>query len=258
MLVDQCRLWSSHPCSHMRRRTSPLPARAATSPLRKRGQLGAATVPRWSADELSDLRRLAEKKKAGANTTWQAIAEELTRKHGSQRTAQGVMQHYWKKMQKEASTSKRASWIQRQQQTFGWPLLVCCCTVYFAQGFRSLAHMSTQLFLKDAGKLEPAAIQGLLSAAALPWSFKPAYGLVSDAFPIGGQHRRPYLVIAAIVGILAWSSLAVVAFSSATTLPIGVITALLWLSNFSTALSDVVVDAMVTSCFPTPSLSPLS
>ena len=132
----------------MRRRTSPLPARAATSPLRKRGQLGAATVPRWSADELSDLRRLAEKKKAGANTTWQAIAEELTRKHGSQRTAQGVMQHYWKKMQKEASTSKRASWIQRQQQTFGWPLLVCCCSVYFAQGFRSLAHMSTQLCYK--------------------------------------------------------------------------------------------------------------
>lgn len=99
--------------------------------------------------------------------------------------------------------------------------------------------------------LEPAAIQSLLATAALPWSVKPLYGLVSDAVPIRGQHRKPYLVLAAAVGLAAWSGLALLAApgAAAASLPpltaMALLTALLLLSNLSTALSDVVVDAMV-------------
>ncbi|EOD13350.1 hypothetical protein EMIHUDRAFT_256863 [Emiliania huxleyi CCMP1516] len=76
------------------------------------------------------------------------------------------------------------------------------------RGFRALSGLATQFFLKDSLGLEPAAIQSLLATAALPWSVKPLYGLVSDAVPIRGQHRKPYLVLAAAVGLAAWSGLA--------------------------------------------------
>ena len=98
-------------------------------------------------------------------------------------------------------------------------------------------------------RLDPSSIQGLLSTAALPWSLKPLYGLVSDSFPINGRHHKPYLLVASFLGVFAWCALAFVtsragpiddASSSASSM--GAITALLGLSNFSKALSDVIVD----------------
>jgi Na+/melibiose symporter-like transporter len=145
------------------------------------------------------------------------------------------------------TTTCTSTWLSRQREAFGTPFLVCCCVVYFAQGFRSLAGLSAQFFLKDTAGLEPAAMQSLLSTVSLPWSLKPLYGLASDAFPVSGRHRKPYLVLAAIVGVVSWLGLAAVSSgdASASGVPLRLITALLWLSNFSTALSDVIVDAMV-------------
>lgn len=154
-----------------------------------------------------------------------------------------------------AAKPKEQRWLLRQRDSFGWPFLICCCTVYFAQGFRSLSALATQFYLKDVVRLEPAAIQALLSAAAVPWSLKPLYGLTSDAFAIFGQHRRPYLVVAALVGVLSWCGLAIVAapraggddaaYDAGRWRTLWVLSTLLWFSNFSTALSDVIVDAMV-------------
>ena len=109
---------------------------------------------------------------------------------------------------KAAAGALELSWLGRQRAAFGLPFLTCICVVYFAQGFRALSGLATQFFLKDSLGLEPAAIQSLLATAALPWSVKPLYGLVSDAVPIRGQHRKPYLVLAAAVGLAAWSGLA--------------------------------------------------
>ena len=33
----------------------------------------------------------------------------------------------------------------------------------------------------------------------LPWSFKLVFGFISDAFPINGAHRKPYLVAGALI-----------------------------------------------------------
>ena len=53
-------------------------------------------------------------------------------------------------------------------------------------------------YLKDVVKLEPAAIQAILSTSALPWSLKPLYGLLADRVPIMGYHFRPWLAISSI------------------------------------------------------------
>ena len=44
----------------------------------------------------------------------------------------------------------------------------------------------------------------------LPWGFKIFYGMLSDAVPIMGQHRKPYLVLgwsATLIGALAFTAL---------------------------------------------------
>ena len=137
----------------------------------------------------------------------------------------------------------RPSWLSRQGTAFGLPFLSCCCIVYFAQGFRSLASLACQLFLKDTLQLEASTIQNLLAVSALPWSLKPLYGVVSDAYPICGLHRKPYLVVGAFLGVVAWVGLAGTASAGATDLTLLLV--LLLCSNLSTALSDVIVDAMV-------------
>ena len=35
---------------------------------------------------------------------------------------------------------------------------------------------------------------------ALPWIIKPVYGILSDAVPLLGYHRRSYLIIFGILG----------------------------------------------------------
>jgi len=143
------------------------------------------------------------------------------------------------------------SWFERQQNTFGLPFLACICAVYFAQGFRTLSGLHCQLYLKDTLGMDPGKMQALLSLSGLPWSLKPLYGLVSDAYPLFGQHRKSYLMLGAVIGSIAWIGLAILAKShsggdddgsSKSTSPL---LFLLILSNLSTALSDVMVDAMV-------------
>lgn len=39
-----------------------------------------------------------------------------------------------------------------------------------------------------------------MSAANLPWTIKPAIGLLSDTVPLWGYHRKSYLVAAGLAG----------------------------------------------------------
>lgn len=136
------------------------------------------------------------------------------------------------------------AWFQRQRRAFGTPFLICCCCVYFAQGFRALSELRLQLWLKDGLRFEPADLQWLMSLAALPWSVKPLYGLVSDARPLWGRRRKPYLIIGALLGAVSWVSLALLSRHGEDANR-HLLLALLVAGNLSTALSDVIVDAMV-------------
>ena len=88
-------------------------------------------------------------------------------------------------------------------------------------------------------------MQSLLSLSVLPWSFKPLFGLCSDSFGFRGQHRKPYLILAAAIGVAAWAGLALISSVGGSGVPLWALGLLLTLSNLSTALSDVIVDAMV-------------
>ena len=119
------------------------------------------------------------------------------------------------------------------------PELFAILTVYFIQGVLGLAQLAVKFFLKDDLGLSPTRMAALSGIIALPWVIKPLFGFLSDGVPIAGYRRRPYLILAGILGSLAWIALATIARDGWTA------TLFLILTSVSVATSDVIIDSIV-------------
>lgn len=117
--------------------------------------------------------------------------------------------------------------------------LIAILTVYFVQGILGLARLAVSFFLKDELRLGPAQVSALFGIVALPWIVKPLFGFISDGLPIFGYRRRPYLILAGILGTISWVSLATIVHD-----PISA-TAAIALGSLSVAVSDVIVDSLI-------------
>jgi hypothetical protein len=70
--------------------------------------------------------------------------------------------------------------------------LVFC---YFCVGMTgSLLSTPLNVYLVEVLNAEPAMQNTIIILQTLPWSFKIIFGFLSDAVPIFGMHRKPYLV----------------------------------------------------------------
>lgn len=123
-------------------------------------------------------------------------------------------------------------------KAYAWSTLTILFLVYWSQGFKHFGVLALAYFFEDTLQLEPASAQYVFSLGQLAWYFKPLYGMVSDNFPISGNHRKPYLCLAGLLGLFAYLS-----FLRLTT-PFQAALALL-LSELSQALADVVCDAII-------------
>jgi folate/biopterin transporter len=124
----------------------------------------------------------------------------------------------------------------------GQPLtseLAAILLVYFVQGILGLARLAMSFFLKDDLGLTPAEVGALTGIATLPWTIKPLFGFMSDGLPIGGYRRRPYLMLAGLLGAASWLALATVVQSGWAAI------IAMTFSSLSVAVSDVIVDSLV-------------
>ncbi len=119
------------------------------------------------------------------------------------------------------------------------PELAAIMLVYFVQGILGLARLAISFFLKDELGLTPAETAALVGVAVLPWTLKPLIGFLSDGLPILGYHRRPYLILAGLMGSLSW-----VAFGTIVNTPLAA-TIIITFTSLSVAISDVIVDSIV-------------
>jgi len=117
--------------------------------------------------------------------------------------------------------------------------LVAILLVYFVQGILGLSQLAVSFFLKDNLGLSPAEMAALLGVVSIPWIIKPAFGFMSDGLPIFGYRRRPYLILAGLVGAASWVMLATLVHTA-----LGA-TISITLGSASIALSDVIVDSLV-------------
>jgi folate/biopterin transporter len=119
------------------------------------------------------------------------------------------------------------------------PELIAILTVYFVQGILGLARLAVSFFLKDDLALSPAQMAALVGVAALPWTIKPLFGFLSDGLPLLGYRRRPYLILAGLLGTSGWVALATAVNNAWTAM------AALFVTSASIAISDVIVDSLV-------------
>lgn len=119
------------------------------------------------------------------------------------------------------------------------PELVAILLVYFVQGILGLARLAVSFFLKDQLNMSPVEVSAMMGIVSIPWMVKPLFGFLSDGLPIFGYRRRPYMILAGILGALSW-----IAMATIVTVPWQATVAVA-LSSLSIAISDVIADSLV-------------
>ncbi|GJM88470.1 hypothetical protein PR202_ga04536 [Eleusine coracana subsp. coracana] len=111
---------------------------------------------------------------------------------------------------------------------------------FWVQGFRLFPWLGVNFFLKDGMGVAASSLQILQASANMPMVAKPLLGLLSDAVPIRGHRRLPYVAIGALLQAISWLS---IALWPAISLPI--LTVFVLLSNFGASICEVANDAIV-------------
>ncbi|CAE7528805.1 unnamed protein product [Symbiodinium natans] len=128
-------------------------------------------------------------------------------------------------------------WLRELYATFGNFIPFAVITYGVNQ---SVAwHISTfalRFYMKDVLLLDGATMGRLNTAAILPWNMKPFMGLLSDGIAIFGYHRRSYVIIAALCGLVSYILLGTVA------LPATALVVVMISINASMSTIDVIVD----------------
>jgi len=112
---------------------------------------------------------------------------------------------------------------------------------YFSIGFAS-SFLTTPLniYMVNVLNAEPPIQSTMNILQTLPWSMKLFFGFISDAFPIAGAHRKPYLIMGSVLYSGAFILYSLIASENLTLLA-----ASLFLGTVGLIQMDVMTDTMV-------------
>ncbi|KAL8442466.1 hypothetical protein Emag_006429 [Eimeria magna] len=120
-----------------------------------------------------------------------------------------------------------AHYFQRLHREFGGALLLCLASNYmFLKGaaYHMAIAASTPVF-REVLKLQAEQHSVATALFMIPWSIKGIVGSFSDLFALGGYHKRSYMVIASLLGIVGSSLL--IAYAGSLTMGVAVAAILL-------------------------------
>ncbi|MHA1110367.1 MAG: MFS transporter [Promethearchaeota archaeon] len=110
---------------------------------------------------------------------------------------------------------------------------------YFAQGAAFAAILLIAPFLEDTLGYTSDQALTLQSVMMIPWLIKIIFGILSDTVKIGKFGRRkPYILIASVIGIIGWSTLPLYTTQHWSVIFVGM------LVTGSVALGDTVLDSL--------------
>ena len=113
--------------------------------------------------------------------------------------------------------------------------------VYFVQGSGGLTSIALTLLLRETFGLSFTEVAMVGALSILPWTAKPALGLLSDMLPIGGFFRKPYLHLAPLIAACGFVSAGLCAASESY---LGFVVSLI-AANTGLALTDATTDGLV-------------
>ncbi|KAL4332893.1 hypothetical protein GQ457_07G037350 [Hibiscus cannabinus] len=133
-------------------------------------------------------------------------------------------------------------WIQMLSSQLNPTFIVGIFLVYGLNlGFSgSFFKVVTDYYWKDVQKVQPSVVQLYIGLYHIPWVMKPVWGLLTDVLPIRGYRRRPYFVVAGILGCASALMVALIGdlpAALALTCLIGVAAGM--------AIADVTIDACI-------------
>ncbi|KAK6237060.1 Biopterin transporter family - like 8 [Theobroma cacao] len=133
-------------------------------------------------------------------------------------------------------------WLQMLSSQLNPTFIFGIVLVYgLSQGFSSsFFKVVTDYYWKDVQKVQPSVVQLYIGLYYIPWIMKPVWGLFTDVFPIKGYRRRPYFVLAGVVG--GASALMVALFGN---LPAALALGCLIGVAAGMAIADVTIDACI-------------
>lgn len=102
--------------------------------------------------------------------------------------------------EEDAHTEEKRQEVSRLKRVFGLS--------YIWQGSSDLTETPLTYFIKESLKLTDAWGQIFSGATTIGWLIKPLWGWVSDRFPIGGRHRKPWFIIMALLAVFTWAAAA--------------------------------------------------
>lgn len=103
-----------------------------------------------------------------------------------------------------------AAWnVASLSQHFGYKLLLMLFAAqHLMKGFSAAFTNPAVSYLFAAYQVRGPHMQIFGSVTSLPWAMKPVIGLMSDAFPIMGYNKAPYVLAAAVMGCSACAAIA--------------------------------------------------
>lgn len=133
-------------------------------------------------------------------------------------------------------------WLQMLSSRLNPTFIFGVVLVYgISQGFSgSFFKVVTDYYWKDVQKVQPSVVQLYIGLYYIPWIMKPVWGLFTDVFPVWGYKRRPYFVVAGVLGCI--SALMVALLGK---LPAAVALSCLIGVTAGVAIADVTIDACI-------------
>uniref|UniRef100_A0A0A9DTS2 Uncharacterized protein n=1 Tax=Arundo donax TaxID=35708 RepID=A0A0A9DTS2_ARUDO len=103
----------------------------------------------------------------------------------------------------ECRVASPGSWLERLSHELHWSFVLAVVAVYGAcQGVGdALNRVAVGYYWKDVQRVQPSAAQFYQSVTGAPWVVKPLWGLLTDVVPVAGYRRRPYFVLAGVIGV---------------------------------------------------------
>ncbi|KAL9376135.1 hypothetical protein Peur_030255 [Populus x canadensis] len=133
-------------------------------------------------------------------------------------------------------------WLQMLSSQLNPTFIFGVVVVYgLSQGFSgSFFKVVTDFYWKDVQKVQPSAVQLYIGLYYIPWVMKPIWGLLTDVLPVRGYKRRPYFLVAGVLGCV--SALMVATLGK---VPIAVALSCLIGITAGVAIADVTIDACI-------------
>ncbi|ERN07070.1 hypothetical protein AMTR_s00019p00060350 [Amborella trichopoda] len=133
-------------------------------------------------------------------------------------------------------------WLKMLSDELHWTFVTGVVIVYgISQGLGgALSRVASDYYWKDVQLVQPSASQFYQGITYIPWVVKPLWGLFTDVCPVAGYKRRPYFILAGLLGVF---SMLVLSLHH----NLHVVFALICLTAGSAgvAIADVTIDACV-------------